>query len=434
MTAAYGQRALPQDVQRGVTVESRPRPDFDPLGVRLGAFRIDGFVDAGLGYDSNVFGRRRNVESDGYATETANVSVGSEWSRHAVGASATIDSRQYFNQTGLSWTDWNLGGFGRYDIDARTNVEARYRHYREHLDVFNYDVQRAGIAQAVPNTDVRSAGIFQPVPYDSDEVQVTGTTRFNRLGLTGIGLYRTFRFEDTDLNGVRNRNSLNNFDTAIGAVAASYAFVPGRFVTAAVRLQDISYNRDVSQGRDSFTVVALGGFEYDFDGVWAGRINIGYQRREYNSPTIKTLEGPAAEGRLSWSPSQLTTVTFNVARSIEESIRQDAVSYQRTTAGVRVDHEFLRNVILGAEIRADRREYPAGQLTTAEQLANGNAANQRQPGEKATDGVIQLNGRWLINRSVALTGTYAYNRRIEASGPVEKYDRNLFQVRLRIAL
>jgi hypothetical protein len=243
VTAAYGQRALPQDVQRGVTVESRPRPDFDPLACGWAPSGSTASWTPASATTANVFGRRRNVESDGYATETANVSVGSEWSRHAVGASATIDSRQYFNQTGLNWTDWNLGGFGRTTLTPEPTSRRATATTAKHLDVFNYDVQRAGIAQAVPNTDVRSAGIFQPVPYDSDEVQVTGTTRFNRLGLTGIGLYRTFRFEDTDLNGVRNRNSLNNFDTAIGAVAASYASCPAASSTAAVRLQDISYNR-----------------------------------------------------------------------------------------------------------------------------------------------------------------------------------------------
>jgi hypothetical protein len=162
-------------------------------------------------------------------------------------------------------------------------------------------------------------------------------------------------------------------------------------------------------------VVALVGFEYDFDGVFAGLIRVGWQRRDYRGSQIKTLEGPALEGRLSWSPSQLTTVTFNAARTIEESIRLDAVSYQRTTAGVRVDHEFLRNVILGAELRADRREYD-------------------QPSESITDAVAQINGRWLINRSISLVGSYAYNRRLEATGRAEGFDRNLVQVRLRVAL
>lgn len=425
-TAAYGQqregrRLTPQEVQRGVTVETRQRPDFDPLGVRLGGFRIDGFLDSGLGYDSNVFGRENRVVGDGYATETGSVALASDWTRHAVGASANVDARQFFSRTDLNWTDWNIGGFGRYDIDARTNVEARYRHYNEHLDVYNFDVQ--------------SAGILVPVPYSSDEVQVAGNTRFNRLGLVATGLYRTYRFDDVDLNtglgnllvaDVNTRTSSQSFDTLIGALGASYAFVPGRFITASVRLQDISYTENlprnpfditalVPRDRDSFTWVALGGFEYDFDGVWAGRIAAGYQQRNYNSPQLKPLEGPAFEGRLSWSPSQLTTVTANVARTIEESIRLTAVSYVRTTGGVRVDHEFLRNVLLGAELRADRREY-------------------ERPNSNATDAVVQLNGRWLVNRSVALTGSYAYNRRIEATGGAFEFERHLFQLRVRVAL
>jgi hypothetical protein len=402
VTAAQAQqRNTPQEVQRGVTVETRPRPDFDPLGVRLGGFRLDAFVEGGMGYDSNVFGRKDDVKSDAYAQETGTVTLSSDWTRHAVGASGIIDSRQYLSRNDLSWTDWNIGGFGRFDIDSRSNVDLRYRHYQEHLDVYNFDVQ--------------SAGIFKPVPYDSDEVQVSGSTRFNRLGLTAIGLYRTFRFEDVDLNGVRQFTSNNNFDTVIGALASSYAFTPGRFVTATVRLQDISYEKSISRGRDSFTWVALLGFEYDFDGVWAGRIGVGYQQRQYNSPLIKTLEAPAFEGRLSWSPTQLTTVTLAAVRTLEESIRTDETSYIRTSAGIRVDHEYLRNVLIGGEIRADRREYGSDDAS-------------------ATDGVVQLNSRWLLNRSLSLVGTYAYTTRLAATGQVDTYDRHLVQLRLRVAL
>ena len=435
-TVAHGQQLSPQDVQRGVTVETRPRRDFDPLGVRLGGFRLDGFLESGLGYDSNVFGRKRSVVDDVYATETGNVTLGSDWTRHAVGASANIDARQFFSRTDLNWTDWNIGGFGRYDIDTDTNVQASYRHSREHLDVYNFDVQSA---LATTTGQPQGVGFFKPVPFDSDEVQISGTTRFNRLGFTGIGLYKTYRFEDIDVTSggreVRQFTSNNSFDTVIGAIGSSYAFSPGRFATLQVRLQDISYTDSVSRPRDSFTWVALGGFEYDFDGVWAGRIAAGYQQREYRGPNIRTLEGPALEGRLSWSPSQLTTVTLNVARTIEESIRQDAVSYERTTGGVRVDHEFLRNVILGAEARLDRREYPAGRVTIVDPVTGAaTATTERRSGDTATDGVATLSARWLINRSLSLSGSYAYNRRIEATGGAEKYDRNLVQVRLRIAL
>ena len=66
----------------------------------------------------------------------------------------------------------------------------------------------------------------------------------------------------------------------------------------------------------------LGGFTYDFDGVWQGRIAVGWRERNYKDPNLKNFAGPAVEGQLTWAPTLLTTVRFNVARTIEESIRR----------------------------------------------------------------------------------------------------------------
>ncbi|MDB5373129.1 MAG: hypothetical protein JWP04_1771 [Belnapia sp.] len=397
---AFAQLGTVQDVARGVTVNTRPRTDYDPLGVRLGGFRLDGAVETGPGWDSNLFGRRQNVVSDGFVDELANVNLRSDWTTHAVGASVTSDNRQYFKSGGQDYNDWSVGGFGRYDFSVDANVQAQYRHYRDHLDVRSFDVQ--------------AAGIIQPVPYDSDEFQVSGQQRFNRVGVLAIASYRTFQFEDTTFAGVRNPVSQNSFNTAVGAVGTSYSLSPGRMLNFIARVQDIKYTNAVSRDRDSFTWEALGGFEYDFDGVWQGRINVGWRQRQYSGP-IKTLEGPAVEGSLTWAPTQLTTVRFNVARTIEESIRNDAVSFQRTQAGVVVDHEYLRNIILTADTRLDRREYES-------------------PNQRATLSLTTLQARYLLNRNMQLIGSYSYIHRIEATAGFVEYSRNVLQVRLRFAL
>ena len=49
-------------------------------------------------------------------------------------------------------------------------------------------------------------------------------------------------------------------------------------------------------------------------------------------------------------------------------------------------------------------------------------------------GVVTLNARYLLNRSMALVGTYSFYKRFEASGGFSEFDRNLIQLRLRIAL
>ena len=391
----------PADIQRGVTVPDRPRRDYDPLGVRLGSFNLNGSVDIGAGFDSNVIGTQTKQVSDGLADQAASVSLDSGWTTHAVGVSGNMDSRQYFKNADLNWVDYDIGGFGRYDFSSTTNVEGRYRHYRDHLDVYSIDVQTAGISR--------------PVPYDSDEFQVSGNTTLNRVGLLGTVLHRTYRFQDITVNGQPNRVSLNDFDTTIGAVGTSYAFAPGRYVNGIFRVQDITYQNTVSRPRDSFTWEALAGFQYDFDGVWQGRLAVGWRERNYHGPNIKTLSGPAVEGQLTWAPTLLTTVRLNVARTIEESIRQDAVSFTRTQGGVTVDHELLRNIILTGDARLDYREY-------------------QSPSQTALDAVFTATARYLVNRNLQVIGTYAYARRIEATNGLPEFDRNLVTLRLRVAL
>ena len=418
------------EVQRGITVVNRQRPDYDPLGVRLGGFRLNGGIEAGPGWDSNLFGRRRNVVSDGFAEERGNVNLRSTWTNHAVGVSANSTNRQYFSQSQLDWNDWDIGGFGRYDFSADTALLGQYRHYRSHLDVYSFDVQ--------------AAGIVQPVAYESDEVSVTGNTRFNRLGLIAQGVYRTFDFEERVIgttptpllqdgftapqNGFNT--SRNSFNTVIGALGASYALAPGRNITAVVRVQDIQYTSsgsgfqnpafnpqnifDNPRNRNSFTWEALAGFDYDFDGVWQARIGLGWRHREYEGP-IRPLEGPAVEAGLTYAPTQLTTVRFRLTRTIEESIRQDSVSFQRTQAGLTLDHEYLRNVLLQGDVLYDRREYES-------------------PNQTASDMVLTLTARYLLNRNASVVASYGYRRRLEATGGFREFDRNLLQVRLRFAI
>lgn len=403
---AIAQDIVPRDVERGVTVQTRPRPDFDPLGLRIGGFRLDAALEAGLGFDSNVFGRTSDIVSDGFGSQLGRASLNSTWSTHGVGVSGSVAARQYFSESSLDFTDWDLGGFGRYDLSADTNVEARYRHYRQHLDVFSFDVQ--------------TAGIFRPVPYSSDEGQVSATTQLNRIGLLATAVYRTYRFEDVPALGTRGNVSVNDFDTLIGALGASYALAPGRSVTGVVRLQDIRYidsatGSDPLRGRDSFTWEALLGFRYDFDGVWQGRIGLGWRQREYTGSQLKALSGPAVEGELTWAPTLLTTVRFAVASSIEESIRQDAVSYRRYIASATVDHELRRNVILTGQVRGERRAY-------------------EQPSQSASDLILSLGSTWLINRNLALVGAYSFQDRLEATGGFREFGRHLVVVRLRVAL
>ncbi len=398
---ALGQTFREAATARGTTVNTRPRPEYDPLGVRLGAFRLDASAELGLGYDDNVFGTDRNRQGDGFFDDQFNAALASDWTTHAVGISGSLSERRYFSQSDLDWHDWTINAFGRLDIDRDSSVEASYSHQRLHLDVSSVDLQQAGVSR--------------PAPYDLDLFQVTGNTRFNRLALVGLFNYGFYRFENIDVGGQPQPLSLNDYQTWIAAAGAAYAFAPGRSGTLVARFQDIRYDNAASRGRDSFTWEVLVGFQYDFDGVWQARGGIGYRQRNYSSPAIKNLEGVALEGQLTWAASQITTVTLGIRRTIEESISPGQVGYTRTLFQANLDHEIRRNVILGAELGADRREYDNSSL-------------------RATDGYTILSARWLLNRTMTLSASYQFVTRLEASGGADEYYRNLVQLRLRFAL
>jgi hypothetical protein len=384
---------------RGVTVTTRPRPEYDPAGVRLGAFRLDAAAELGLGYDDNVFGRDNNRKGDGFFTSGGTASLVSGWTRHAVGVSGFVEDRRYFSETDLSTTDWGVNTFGRYDFDSRTSLEARYLHQRSHLDVYSVDVQQSGITR--------------PVPFDTDDFQLTGTTWFNRLALTGIGTYRMVRYDNIDVPG--GQVSTSDYNSWLGAFGAAYAITPGRLVTLIGRVQDISYEDRTQRDRDSFTWEVLVGFQYDFDGIWQARGGIGYRQRSYSGSNLKNVEGPAFEGQVIWAATQLTTLSAGLRRTIEESITESGASYTLTRGNINVDHELLRNVILGGELGVTYTEY---QTTNVD----------------STDGYALLSARWLLNRNMALTASYQFSTRFQGSSTIEEYYRNLVQVRLRFAL
>src|ERR1700722_1998207 len=69
----------------GVTVASRERPDFDPLGTRIGDFTIRPQIEEGLGYDDNVFGSGGNRLGSWILGTHPSLLVNSDWSRDSIG-------------------------------------------------------------------------------------------------------------------------------------------------------------------------------------------------------------------------------------------------------------------------------------------------------------------------------------------------------------
>ena len=96
----------------GVTVASRERPDFDPLGTRIGSFMLRPQVEEGLGYDDNVFGASTGRLGSWVLGTHPSLLVNSDWSRDSIGGYLGVDDLRYLDQPQQSQTNWtaSLGG------------------------------------------------------------------------------------------------------------------------------------------------------------------------------------------------------------------------------------------------------------------------------------------------------------------------------------
>src|SRR5487761_1909939 len=98
----------------GVTVASRLRPERQPPGVRAGTFVLHPVLEEALGYDSAPFG---SASGGSWLFGTRpSLLVGSDWSRHALGAYVAMDDSRYLGAPAQDRTDWTASLGGALDI------------------------------------------------------------------------------------------------------------------------------------------------------------------------------------------------------------------------------------------------------------------------------------------------------------------------------
>jgi hypothetical protein len=331
---------LPRDPGDQISVQDRPRPSYDPLGVRLGGFDLNASVGVGVTSTDNVFAAETDTEDDIATYIRPQATLGSHWSRHALRfrTGAYADNHADFSQDDI--VDYYAGVDGRLDIGSRSAIGAGAS--------FNQDHQR----REDPDSP---AGAAEPVEYKRDSLYISGQHAFSRLRLTGRLSHDAYDYEDVAANGggILDQD-YRDYDQTIEALRAEFA-VTARFaavVEGAVNQRE--YNN--SSLRDSDGRYLGAGVSFDFTNLLRGEALITQYEQDYDDPSIGTVDGTGFTGRLEWFPTQLTTVNFEAGRTVEDSAFVGD-SYIRTRLSGRVDHELRRNIILNAGAQFEDREY-----------------------------------------------------------------------------
>jgi hypothetical protein len=382
--------AMAQDREESVSVRDRPRPEYDPLGVRFGGFNLNATLDLGVASTDNLFAEETGEDDDMIYSAGLRGRLDSNWSRHALGFDAGATTVSHEDFTSEDHDTHFAGVRGRLDIGGNSNVSARARIAHEVEPRNDPDAP----AQGIPL-----------VEFDRTELSASAQHQFSRFRVTG-----TVGQTEQEYEGLQN---FRDFDETrlTGRVEAEVTPRLGLMLEATTDERDYDNTPPLSSEGQTFLV----GATINFTDLMKGEVAVGQFEREYDSGT--TTDGLAASAELEWYITRLTTITLNARRNAEDVVGATvAVPYVETRYGGRVDHELLRNLILTAGIQFGQREYEIIDRDDDYMYAEAGAD-------------------WLINRRLVLSGRYLRDE-VESDGlnAYRDYEEDRFTLGLGIRL
>jgi hypothetical protein len=385
--------AAAQDVASpSVSVRERPRPEYDPQGLRFGGFDLNANVDVGVASTDNLFATETNEQSDLIYTVSPEARLTSHWSRNALTLAAGLTHTGHRDFDSEDSTTGFVSGQGRLDVGGNTQISGGARYARE----------------VEPRTNVDSLTTGEPVQYDVTQGTVTAAHTFNYIQVSASASRTELNYHDAGAIDQDFRDSTEN----AGTLRAEYAVSPRIGLVGQMTLDHRKYDNDPglsSNGRTYLVGVAI-----NFTDLMKGQIAVGEFNRDYDFGDH--VSGTAVDANLEWYITQLTTLSFNANRNGQDQGATTSDPYVESSFGAHVDHELLRNVILSAGIEKGKRDY---------QVIDRN--------DDYTSG--QISAEYILNRRVALSARYQHDS-VDSSGAnrYRNFDVNTFSLGLSLRL
>jgi hypothetical protein len=359
-------------------VKRRFWPEYQPRGLRAGAWMFYPTLLAEAIYDSNVFASPVNAQADAIAHVGASLSARSLWERHGIAMEMSAGSLFYKSHSALNQTNATFASTGHYDIDHSTQV----------LGAFH-----AAYLHDQPGSLTSPTGAVNPTPYSLINGDVTLRKEFGRV-TTAVGTgVKSYDYGST----VAQNGSIISQDSRDGQIysahgRADYA-VSEKFATfAALEGNWRDLRGTVSQSLSSNGYRALAGVDLEFTHLIKGELAAGYAKQHFAESTIGDVEGPSYRAMLTWSPSRLIDVNFRAEQIVTQSADTTATGIRADAAQIGLDYEFRPNVILSTAATYEKDNFQ---------------------GQPRKDNVYGVDGsvKYLMNNLISIGLRYRFTRR-----------------------
>lgn len=382
---------------RGQTVTERQRPDLDPLGIRAASFLVFPRFELGESYNDNIFATPGNRKNDFITTLTPEIRVQSDWNQHFLAFDARGDIGRYATNSSENYEDATISTNGRLDIVRGSFVTGGATLNKLHED--------RGSPDAIANAK-------NPTEYYVFTPTIGATHRWNRFSLRGDATLQRYMFNNAETgSGVIINNKDRDRSRYVVSLRGGYEIVPDYEAFIRGAWNTVNYSSAVDNNgfnRDSNGYEVVAGTRIDFSGITFGDVFAGYRRQIYDDARLQTVSGPTFGGLITWNVTGLTTVKGSITRSVEESTLANASGFFATEYKATVDHELLRNLLIGASLSALVDDYKG--ISRTDNYYRGGAY-----------------ARYLMNRNLYLTARYDYEKR-DSNAAGADYARNVFLV------
>ncbi|MEO7387068.1 MAG: outer membrane beta-barrel protein [Gammaproteobacteria bacterium] len=379
------------------TVLTRPRPETDPQGMRLGAFELNAALSTGYLLDDNIFATDTDEVDDDILLVKPEAVLASGWSRHAlrVGAEALIG--RYRDIDSEDYDDYRVFTDGRLDLrGSKVSGALSYADLHE------------------PRTSPDDEGGAEPTTYSLVAADLAWLYQPGALSIRPDVRFRSFSFDDQPLappQGDRDRDTLD-FGLRVG-----YDITPESDLFIEGRVTQVDYDQKVDDDgfqRSSDGYEVIGGSTLDLGGKTFGEVYAGYRSWSFEDSRFEDIDGLAFGADLAWNVTGLTTLTVSVSSTIESTTIVDASGIQRTAIGLDVDHELRRNLLL--YVRAARANEDFQGIDRDDELFDGS-----------------FGARYLMNRHFYIQAGVTQEKR-DTSGAEsndQAYDIHRFEISLQ---
>lgn len=359
--------------RRGETVLTRPRPEVDPLGIRMRSFLLFPTLNVSEEYDDNIFATDNHTTDDLITVIAPRLSLESDWSRHALRFGGGIESGLHADNQNQNYLDGDATLDGRLDISRNSALTAGIGYAHKHELPEN------------PDTNVTN----QTNDYDVYNAVTRYENRFGRFRATADGSFDRFEYRN---QGDQQDNNIKDHFGYGGGLRLGYEVTRGYEAFGRVSSTRTDYDTESGGYNDSYGIQTVFGVALDLGGVLFGDVFAGYLGEFFDKSGVSSINAPTFGGSLTWNVTTLTTLTAVVTRTVAATTESGATSYVRTNGTLAVDHELLRNLLLNANFLVENYDYDG---SSREDYVFGGG----------------VGARYLMNRNFYATLGYEYRTR-----------------------